>query len=81
MTDDILKMIEQKDKLYKTKCLEPHDSLAYLEAKTDLSNYSILLQQKINEVKKAFYHRKFNDYRNDARKTWSTINDILARKK
>ena len=81
MTDEILRMIEHKDKLYKIKVLEPHDSFAYLEAKTDLYNYSILLQQKINEVKKAFYHQKFHDYKNDARKTWSTINDVLARKK
>ena len=81
MTDEILKMIEQKDKLYKIKCLEPHDSFAYLEAKTNLYSYSILLQQKINEIKKLFYHKKFTDYKNDARKTWSTINDVLARKK
>ena len=81
MTDEILEMIEHKDKLYKTKCLEPHDSLPYLEAKSNLYEYSIQLQQKINETKKNFYHNKFNDYKNDARKTWSTINDILARKK
>ncbi len=40
-----------------------------------------MLQQKINEIKKVFYHKKFTDYKNDARKTWSTINDVLARKK
>ena len=74
-------MIEHKDKLYKIKVLEPHDSFAYLEAKTNLNAYSILLQQKINEVKKAFYHDKFYEYKNDARKTWSTVNDVLARKK
>ena len=81
MTDEILKMIEFKDKLYKIKVLQPLDSEAFFEAKTNLYNYSILLQQKINDVKKAFYHKKFDDYKNDARKTWSTINDILARKK
>ena len=81
MTDEILRMIEHKDKLYKIKVLEPHDSFAYLEAKTNLNAYSILLQQKINEVKKAYYHDKFYEYKNDARKTWSTVNDVLARKK
>ena len=81
MTDEILLMIEHKDKLYKIKALEPHDSFAYLEAKKDLDDYSIILQQKINQVKKSYYHNKFNDYRNDARKTWGTINDVLARKK
>ena len=81
MTDEILKMIEFKDKLYKIKVLQPLNSEAFFEAKTNLYNYSILLQQKINDVKKAFYHKKFDDYKNDARKTWSTINDILARKK
>ena len=81
MTDEILRMIEHKDKLYKIKVLEPHDSFAYLEAKTNLNAYSILLQQKIDEVKKAFYHDKFYEYKNDARKTWSTVNDVLARKK
>ena len=81
MTDEILRMIEHKDRLYKIKALEPHDSILYLEAKTNLNNYSTLLQQKINEVKKQYYHKKFNDYKSDARKTWSTINDVLSRKK
>ena len=80
MTDEILRMIEHKDRLYKIKALEPHDSILYLEAKTNLNNYSTLLQQKINEVKKQYYHKKFNDYKSDARKTWSTINDVLSRK-
>ena len=81
MTDEILKMIKHKDKLYKIKVLEHRDSFAYFEAKTNLDTYSTLLQQKINQVKQAFYHNKFNEYKNDARKTWSTINDVLARKK
>ena len=81
MTDEILDMIKHKDKLYKIKVLEPRDSFAYLEAKTNLDEYTIILQQKINETKQAFYHQKFHDYKNDARKTWSTINDVLARKK
>ena len=81
MTKEILDMIKEKDKLYKNKTLEEPNSHAYLKAKLTFKNYSDLLKHKIKEAKDNFYHKKFDEYKGDARKTWSTINDVLARKK
>lgn len=81
MTAGILHSIKFKDTLYKKlKCL-PHSSNAYETYKTNLTNYSKILQQTIRRAKFSYHKDLFNKFKFDSKKTWQHINDILCRKR
>ena len=81
ITSEILNMIKFKDQLYiDHKCHRP-DTDEYRRSKINLCNYSKLLDRNIRLAKKAYYHKQFEKFKLDSRKTWETINDILSRKK
>ena len=45
--------------------------------KTNLRNYNNILKKSINLGKKTFYQSSFEKYRNNIKKTWSTIKGII----
>ena len=57
----------------------PH-SPDYQVIKTSFSIYSTILKKRIRSAKKYYFESIFKKYKNNMRKTWSTINDILSRK-
>ena len=81
MTNEILDMIKVKDELYINMKLHPPDSQAYEDAKEILNNYVKLYEKKKRDTKEIHYHNRFEQFKLDARKTWDTINEVLARKK
>ena len=81
ITPAILISIKHRDLLYKKKLSADPDSVEYNDAKTNLNTFSSILQKTIRSAKFKYYHEKLNKFRLDSRKTWSTINDILWRKK
>ena len=81
ITEGILISIKFKDKLHKKlRNLNP-DSSEYLRTKSNFQTYNAMLKKTLRTAKTNFYHRCFENYRNDIRKTWSTINDLLNRNK
>ena len=80
ITSGILKSIEFKDKLYKRlKTYSPENS-EYERLKHNLKLYNGYLNQCIRTAKKQFYHNEFSKYKNDVRKTWDTLKEIINKK-
>ena len=47
----------------------------------NLSVYNKLLKKAIREAKTTFYDNEFTNNRNDMRKMWNTISDIINKSK
>jgi hypothetical protein len=46
-----------------------------------IKKYKIKLNHVIKTSKKAYYEKQFVKYKNDTKKTWQTINEVLNRNK
>ena len=76
----ILKSVEFRDKLYKRlKMCSPENSEHEL-LKYNLKIYNGYLNRCIRTAKKEFYHNEFNKYKNDIRKMWDTLKEIINKK-
>ena len=51
----------------------------FYEMKQNLRVYNRILKRCIREAKALFYKNKFNQFKGDSKKTWSTINNIIKR--
>ena len=80
ITSGILKSIEFRDKLYKRLKMCSPESDEYDLLKHNLKVYNGYLNQCIRTVKKEFYHNEFIKYKNDIRKTWDTLKEIINKK-
>ena len=52
----------------------------YERLKHNLKLYNGYLNQCIRTAKKQFYHNEFSKYKNDVRKTWDTLKEIINKK-
>ena len=79
MTFGILNSIKTKDRLYvkwkKTNSL----SQKYISLEEKFDAYCEILDRSIREVKKQYYKKDFQNLKDDIKKTWGKINDILNR--
>ena len=81
MTNGILNSIKFRDKLYKKlKKLNPNSD-AYSRAEINLKTYKSILQKSIKLAKLNYYGAQFEKNKNDMKRTWTTINEILNRTK
>ena len=80
ITSDILKSIEFRDKLYKRLKICSPDNGEYDPLKHNLKIYNGYLNHCIRAAKKEFYHNEFNKHKNDIRKTWDTLKEIINKK-
>jgi hypothetical protein len=77
MTIGIFKSISKKNKLYENFLKKP----SYIN-ETACKKYKNKLNHVANKTaKKAYYETQFLKYKNDIRKTWQTINEVLHRNK
>ena len=75
----ILRSIKYRDNLYKRlKSMGPTSS-DYLEYKASLTSYNRILKQNIRLAKKHYHQSCFHRFKNDIKKTWDSINDIVNR--
>ena len=81
ITTGIIKSIEFRDNLYKKLKACTTDSLEYEVNQYNLKIYSGYLRQCIRAAKKQHYTNEFATYKNDIRKTWDTLKDIMNKKK
>ena len=81
ITNAILKSISYRDKLYvKLKSVSESNS-QYQTLLTNFRTYNRILQQSIRFAKKLYFHKCFEKYKSDVKKTWNTINDIMNKTK
>ena len=81
ITRGIIKSVAFRDKMrFKLKATN-QDTPEYQVLKVNLSTYNNILKRNIRLAKQTYYETCFNKYKNDIRKTWMTINDILRRGK
>ena len=72
MTNGILKSINTKDRMYK-KLLRAKisNSESYATLKAECKAYQSPLRRSIKEVKRLYYIKVFNMYKNDIKQTWA----------
>ena len=80
ITSGILKSIEFRDKLYKRLKMCSSESEEYELLKHNLKIYNSYLNQCIRTAKKVFYYNEFSKYKNDIRKTWDTLKEVINKK-
>lgn len=78
MTDELLHLIKQRDKLLKkkkkAKSKKRKDNIW-----TELRDLNSTIDKKISQAKNSHFHDQFNKCKSDIKKTWSLINKILNR--
>ena len=70
----LLKSINTKNKLYKKYVMKPCE-----KSKNRFKKYRNKLNALIKKSKKDYYDGRFNTFKNDMRKTWQTINNIIGK--
>ena len=58
-----------------------HNSENYATVKNNLSTYNKILKKTMRNAKKSHYEFIFEKYKNDNKKTWNLINNILNKSK
>lgn len=81
ITAGIMKCIKHRDKLYKILKSTPSDDITFPSKELNFQSYNKILKSSIRAAKVNFYSNQFNLFRNDIRKTWSTINEIINKSK
>ncbi len=81
ITQEIVNSIAFRDKLHYKLKKSTFDSLEHETLKINLTTYNKILKKNIRIAKRAYYESCFEKYKNDMRKTWSTISDILNKSK
>ena len=81
MTENILRSITFRDKLYKQYLSKPLHSTEKLIHKSNLRVFNKILKKDIREAKKSYYYNEFNKYKRDIKKTWDTIKSLLNKPK
>ena len=81
ITSGIIKSIEFRDNLYKKLKACTTDSPEYELNQYNLKIYNGYLRQCIRAAKKQHYTHEFAKYKNNIRKTWDTLKDIMNKKK
>ena len=80
-TQNILRSIKFRDKLYKQYLSKPLISTEKVILKSNLRVFNKILKKDIREAKKSYYYNEFNKYKRDIKKTWDTIKSLLNKPK
>lgn len=79
ITNGIIRSINIRDKMYKKLKKTRQCTVGYNELNTDLKIYNYNLKKLIKAAKADYYSKCFQNSKNDIRKTWENINDLLGR--
>jgi hypothetical protein len=77
ITNGIIKSITFREKLHLRILRTPHDSPLYHQLKSNFKVYNKILKKMIRQAKMDYYQKQFKLFRNDIKKTWLTITDIV----
>ena len=81
VTFGIIRSIKLRDKTYRKMLTLNPNSIEYNDIKCQLKEYNKLLNKCLRLSKAQYYESLFLKFKNDAKKTWSTINSILSKTK
>ena len=81
ITKGILISIRYRDRLYSQLQMTDRNDVNYLVKKQNLSTYNRILKQNIRLAKKQYYHQRLSKFKDDIKKTWSCINEIISKSK
>ena len=81
ITHGIIKSIKYRDHLYKQVKMTNANSSQYDVLRSNLSTYNAILKSSIRLAKKTYVMKQFNTCKNDSRKTWKNINDLISNRK
>ena len=81
ITHGIIKSIKYRDNLYKQVKMTNANSSQYDVLRSNLSTYNAILKSSIRLAKKTYVMKQFNTCKNDSRKTWKNINDLISNRK
>jgi len=76
MSQALLVSRKQKEKLFTKKIRKPCP-----ENVSKFKEYNATYTHLVRAARKKYYSDKFNEYSNDSKKTWQTINSVLGRSK
>jgi hypothetical protein len=81
MTKGMLISIKYRDKMYtKLKSLSTGHPM-YIPQKINLQTYNRILKKSIRTAKRNYYFERFDKFKNDMKRTWVTIKEILNKPK
>ena len=80
ITVGILKSINRRNKLYKSLKKTQLNSISYATKKSNFNQYRNRLGKTIALAKRMYYKTIFEQYKQDMKKTWAILSDILYRK-
>ena len=81
MTYELLAKIKKRDKLYlEVHMTSPNSNINKLKL-TELENKAKEVRKLKREAKATYYNLQFSKYRNDIRKTWENIADVINKSK
>ncbi len=81
ITHGIIKSIHFRDNLYKDEKMAEPNLEQFVIQKINLKTYNNILKTCIRVTKKNYYESLFRKFKDDIRRTWKTINDILNKTK
>lgn len=81
ITTGLIKSINYRDKLYSKLKKTKVESEKYQSLKINLKTYNNILKRAIKEAKTNYYDYNFTQNKNDSKKCWTMINEMLGRTK
>ena len=79
MTSELLKQINLKSDMYVEWKSQSTSIDIYNSRKINFKTFERIVNKNIDTTQKNVYHDTFNSYKNNIKKTWTTINDTLGR--
>jgi len=79
ITKGLTNSIKFRDKLHLKLKLTPENTTLYNQLKINLNTYNCMLKKLIRQTKLEYFNNKFYTFRNDIRKTWVTIKEIIGK--
>ena len=81
MTTDILESTKFRDKLYiQWKKTRPCSD-KYFQLEKSFKSFCAILQKDMRTAKANYHHEQFEKYKNDIKKTWRHIREIIRKGK
>ena len=80
ITQGIIRSITFRDKLYLKMKLSPKDTAEYTTIKINLKTSNNILKRNIRQAKILYYQHKFDQYKNNIKKTWGVIKELVNRR-
>ena len=81
MTRALLTEIKKSDELYRSLNSTKPETYNYTVKEAELNIKVKEVRKLKRETKAEYYNLEFNDYKNDIKKTWETIGDVMSKSK